>query len=311
MDEKLKTTLDKIVQLTRQNPEFDKELRKALEIKPSASSNPIEYKQIEQIFEYCIKRVIEEQAKNFYDSFPIEEIRPELEADFVRMEDFRRKNAFGDYCLAVYQQIENICNYITSSKDFMSTVKILKDLDAYKQKKIYNVLYGDNPYLKDGLDRLNNDKLSARDKISIVVFFLGGFWKKIFYPSDYIKLREIINDIYFCRNLNHRGSLQDEKQIDKADNFSQKYSGTFLNFYGALFDFTRLVRDGFNDLPEFKLKKEVAEITSKFPSTCFIKRPNNQQSEEFPKDLFGKIKNLKEGDKITIEVVGPRIVTVG
>lgn len=311
MDEKLKSTLDKIVQLTRQNPEFDKELRKALVIKPSASSNPIEYKQIEQIFEYCIKRVIEEQAKNFYDSFPIEEIRPELEADFVRMEDFRRKNAFGDYSLALYQQIENICNQIVSSSTFMNTVKILKDLDSYKQKKICNLLYGEGDYLKDGLARLEKDKLSAKDKYSIVVFFMGGHWKTPFYPTDYIKLKDLISDIYFCRNMNHRGSIQDESQIDKAKRFTEKYSSSYLNFYGALFDFVRIVRDGYHDLQEFKLKEEVVEITSKLPGTCFIKRPNCQQPEELPKHLFGKIKNLKEGDKITIEVVGPRIVTVG
>ena len=32
MDEKLKTTIDRIVQLSKQNPEFDLELRKVLNI---------------------------------------------------------------------------------------------------------------------------------------------------------------------------------------------------------------------------------------------------------------------------------------
>ena len=36
MDEKLKPTLDKILRLANQNSEFDMELRKALEIVPSA-----------------------------------------------------------------------------------------------------------------------------------------------------------------------------------------------------------------------------------------------------------------------------------
>lgn len=38
MDEKLKSTIDKIVQLSKQNPEFDAELRKRLEITSSAKS---------------------------------------------------------------------------------------------------------------------------------------------------------------------------------------------------------------------------------------------------------------------------------
>lgn len=36
MDEKLQTTLNKVIQLTKQNPEFGSRLRKALEIEPSA-----------------------------------------------------------------------------------------------------------------------------------------------------------------------------------------------------------------------------------------------------------------------------------
>ena len=37
MDEKLKSTIDKIVQLSKQNSEFDAELRKRLEITSSAN----------------------------------------------------------------------------------------------------------------------------------------------------------------------------------------------------------------------------------------------------------------------------------
>lgn len=39
MDEKLKTTIAKIVQLSKQNLEFEVELRKALGIEPSANSS--------------------------------------------------------------------------------------------------------------------------------------------------------------------------------------------------------------------------------------------------------------------------------
>lgn len=38
MDEKLKSTIDKIIQLSKQNPEFDAELRKRLNITSSAKS---------------------------------------------------------------------------------------------------------------------------------------------------------------------------------------------------------------------------------------------------------------------------------
>lgn len=58
MDEKLKSTIDKIVQLSKQNPEFDAELRKRLEITSSAKS-VYDEERIAQIYEYCIEKLSE------------------------------------------------------------------------------------------------------------------------------------------------------------------------------------------------------------------------------------------------------------
>lgn len=52
MDEKLKTTINKIVQLSKQNLEFDTELRKALGIGTSANGALSSDKRIEHIERY-------------------------------------------------------------------------------------------------------------------------------------------------------------------------------------------------------------------------------------------------------------------
>ena len=52
MDEKTKSTLEKIIQLTQQNTEFDAELRKRLNV-ASANSAILDDARIEQIYEYC------------------------------------------------------------------------------------------------------------------------------------------------------------------------------------------------------------------------------------------------------------------
>lgn len=90
MDEKIRSTLDKIFQLTQQNTEFDVELRKRLNV-ASANSAILDDERIEQIYEYCIEKIIRKQAKEFYADFPIKSIIPILEEDFIRMESFRRK----------------------------------------------------------------------------------------------------------------------------------------------------------------------------------------------------------------------------
>ena len=101
MDEKIKSTLNKIFQLTQQNTEFDTELRKRLSVAP-AKSAILDDERIEQIYEYCIEKIIRKQAKEFYADFPIKSIVPILEEDFIRMESFRRKDNFGDFCLSLY-----------------------------------------------------------------------------------------------------------------------------------------------------------------------------------------------------------------
>ena len=91
------------------NEEFTKKLRALVSpngesgaFAVSAESNS----KIDSIYELCIERIIHDQAVRFYNGFPIEELKSSLIADFVRMEHFRRKDNFDDFCLAMYQQIE-------------------------------------------------------------------------------------------------------------------------------------------------------------------------------------------------------------
>ena len=102
MEEKLKATIDKIVQLSKQNEEFNINLRKALGVMPSAKSVLIDDERIGQIYEYCIEKIIRKQAEEFYKDFPLKTIVPNLIEDFVRKEFFRRKDCFGDFCLSLY-----------------------------------------------------------------------------------------------------------------------------------------------------------------------------------------------------------------
>jgi hypothetical protein len=46
---------------------------------------------IEEIYEYCIRLIIKEQAEKFYEDFKLIDIKEDLLEDFVRMEKFRRE----------------------------------------------------------------------------------------------------------------------------------------------------------------------------------------------------------------------------
>ena len=135
MDDTIESILHKVIQLTRQNPEFNTELRKALEITPSAMSISIDEGKLDNIYEYCIEQILKKQANEFYQDFPIKSIIPSLVDDFVRMESFRRKDAFGDFCLALYQQIECITNCICENS---------------KLNQIAEKMWGQSAYVKSG-----------------------------------------------------------------------------------------------------------------------------------------------------------------
>jgi hypothetical protein len=68
--------------------------------------------QINEIYEYCIANILEQQAENLYNCISDVNLRETLIFDFIRMEKFRREDRFEDFCLAAFQQIEAMVNFV-------------------------------------------------------------------------------------------------------------------------------------------------------------------------------------------------------
>ena len=108
--------LDFIIEIssTPNNNWFRKELvNKLVPLTASKSGNNPE---ISEIHEYCIKKILQDQAKMFYKDFNLPSINDELCNDFVRMEQYRREDNFEEFCMAMFQQIEQIVNALFDSK---------------------------------------------------------------------------------------------------------------------------------------------------------------------------------------------------
>lgn len=230
MDDKLTSTIDKITRLTQQNAEFDMELRKQLNV-ASANSVLSEDERINQIYEYCIEEIIRKQANEFYTDFPLQSIKDTLIGDFIRMESFRRKDNFGDFCLSLYQQIECITNKLCEKKDLSDITEKMWGQPAYlkiekdKEPSIYSrsgdytiasLLFGKtNAFEKS---RKSLQAQYAIDKIRTIVYFLG--YKAKMKNSDFdsfLEITSLLNDIYQCRNMNHRGNTQNQWEKDTYD----------------------------------------------------------------------------------------------
>ena len=87
------------------NQWFAKELYKLLA--------PASDARISDIHEQCIESILTQQANEFYKDFVIADLRPQLIADFIKMEHWRRRNNIYEFSLAMYQQVECIVNYIS------------------------------------------------------------------------------------------------------------------------------------------------------------------------------------------------------
>lgn len=264
MDKKLKNAIDKIVRLSRENIEFGAELRRRLGgEKPRESL--MDDGRLDQIYEYCIEQRVKRQAKEFYSDFPIKDIIENLEDDFFRMESFRRKDCFGDFCLAVYQQLECIANKLCVNSDLCDIAKHMWGYPAYvaigkgitpsienrweKSFPIAGLVLG-----KSAAEKATKSLQSfyALDKLKTIVYFVG--YKTLIFGSnidDYKEYINLLSDIYQCRNTNHRGVLE-EWQRNNLDRVLANKSVYYFKFLGALTQFVEMIKDGWLVLPAMR-----------------------------------------------------------
>lgn len=283
MDEKLISTLGKILRLCNQNAEFDKELRKRLDMASSANALSLDVERMDQIYEYCIEKVVRKQAQEFYSAFPISSIRDILVEDFCRMETFRRKDNFGDFCLSLYQQIECMTNSICSNSDLSVIAERMWEHPAYvktgkgitptlevRSEGHYTVAKFVSPWTKEKTSMPNAaaksrsalQSLCAKDKIRCVVYFLG--YKAAMTPNNYNSYKEftsLLLDLYQCRNMNHRGNDSTIWQKETLDRILPNKAVYYLKFLGTLTLYVEQIKNGWNYIPV--LKKYALSLSSK------------------------------------------------
>ncbi|MBO8458865.1 MAG: hypothetical protein IAA73_00805 [Bacteroidetes bacterium] len=269
MDDKLISTIDKITKLTQQNTEFDIELRKRLNVS-SANSVLSEDERINQIYEYCIEKIIRQQAIEFYADFPLESIKTILIEDYVRMESFRRKDNFGDFCLSLYQQIECMTNKLCETRElseitekmwgYPAYLKIEKGKDPSINSRscdytIASLLFPGNNKRTGNTNAFEKSRISlqtqyAIDKIRTIVYFLG--YKAMMKGSDYdsfVEITSLLNDIYQCRNMNHRGNSQNQWEKETIDRIIPLKSFYYFKFLGVLAQYIEYIKEGYTHIP--------------------------------------------------------------
>lgn len=201
---------------------------------------------IQNIHEYCVEQKIEKQAKAFYASFPITQIKDQLIQDYRKMEHERRRDDFENFCLCMYQQIENISNFLFEKK-IESVWNAEKNQIAVKsffdrdQRKYLPPKSGGTSLEKLVFQGTDTSKWYTNRKFRSVLYFY--YFKKNVTRDDYQfnSIYFIHEEIYQMRNQNHRGSTLTPYQQKTLNKIMGKESRYYFKFYGFLQDFVNQI----------------------------------------------------------------------
>ena len=217
MDENLKSTIDKIVQLSKQNQEFDTELRKRLKITSSAKSI-YDVERIANIEKYLgLDFYVDTKTSNVdYSFIKLPDVKAQLISDNREMMRFRygtryHKINFAEFCRYAHFQIEMLLNYYYNIANKSDLNSIKEQIKKYNQKKADDV-----------------EKANSLESISYSIklwAFLTEFFNNTNDYYIYNYLRNVRNE------LSHRSVTEDKISINSYQQ-SLKDQGFILNKKG-------------------------------------------------------------------------------
>lgn len=240
------------------NQWFAKELYKLLA--------PASDARISDIHEQCIESILTQQANEFYKDFVIADLRPQLIADFIKMEHWRRRNNIYEFSRAMYQQVECIVNYISRNNTLCEVFHTMMDclcfVDAYpptvdnrNPKSSYTV--AQLLFMHDAPTKSKEilPSLWAYDKFKAINYFVCHQTILTNYQFDqFVGENRIFGELYALRNRVHRGNDLTEKEIERTKQVEINPSRGFLTLTAFLTWFIDSVNKGYplsNELVTF------------------------------------------------------------
>ncbi len=226
---------------------------------------------LNEMHELNLEQYIKIQAESFYKEFPLTDIKEELINDFIKMEHCRRRDDFQGFSMALYQQLENVINFLIDNFNYLDTIKknfilpaITIKFGPEKGTKRGELLYmyiisppfvnyeekshGEIEeekkayYAKAKEDFLKKEKksLSYYEKARIVmycVYFAENLYSKEIWSEVY----NMIRDTHNARNTNHRGAALSMDQAKAAKRINENRYFNYLIFHGFLADFIQTI----------------------------------------------------------------------
>lgn len=296
MDEKIKSAIDKILILTKQNEEFNKELRKALNIAFPADTVSGSYPLQHDI--KAIREALDIRGNNSisYDFIRQQRLRDQLLIDNLRMENAalnlteKEQYRFYVFCVNAFYQIENVINYyyFTSCPDIKDLVKVIEH-GTLPENPDYQFHVPADAKIKTVADIAISHKLNA--------------FCNTFFPGDRIKI-----DYSNLRRVRNEGEHRCMIIMEDKDETNSIYKFFKLNTFNSVrFLLEKLVNTVKQEV-ENRKQIRTAEIINLLPSACFIKYEN--KTIQLPTKLLYKVRDKSKGDKVSLSIKGNAIIDI-
>lgn len=294
MDEKLIATVNKIKLLAEQNPEFNQTMQKLFGNTVSASVVNINSTITEDISAIRSALEIRANASLTYSFVRNQRLRDQLIIDNLRMENAAlnlkepEADRFYVFCVNAFYQVENILNYFYYTS-FPEIDALLKEIEDGTQNE-----KNDFKFRRTGKEQ-NVGSIPVAHK-------LNAFFNT--YLPEEVSLKWSIGTLKQVRN--EGGHRCDIIRQEKDDN-----NNLYKFFRSKTFNYVRIDLIKFVNAIEHKLKnpdteeKVESEIKSNLPSACYVLLRG--KSVAIPDKLFAKVKNLNNGDKIILTIIGNKI----
>ena len=206
---------------------------------------------IQNIHEYCVEQKIHKQATDFYASFPITEIKDQLMQDYQKMEHERRRDDFECFCLSMYQQIENISNFLFGNFieriwESEKTKIAVKSVFDRTQRKYVLPNSGGISLEQLVFEGNNRSNWYANRKFRAVLYY---FYFNEDVTRDYFDFNSVYfihEEIYQIRNQNHRGGTPNSYQQKTLDKIKGNEARYYFKFYGFLQDFVNSIEASYD-----------------------------------------------------------------
>lgn len=236
-------------------------------------------KRISEIYEYCIRQMIKEQAESLYKDFPLTGIKDELVSDYIKMERAHRDNNIDDFGIRLYRQIENIVRTLSKDETLSDVVSSMMDVpyavSGYNNPQVQNrpeldrnnrpvktiaefVLIPSNRATKAERKGKALSEQYATDMARFIIYFVcfGGMMQNGISFEQWKRQTEAYSDIYSIRNRVHGGGECSAHDIQRYE--AMKASAT--QSYFRLMSFLVFLVDGVKK--GFPLKQELVDFAN-------------------------------------------------